>query len=140
MGQYIARKRKLGLFCQCIALSLVLVFGQGASAITGNQDNCEGITNNLSINSQNQEIAFPLLPSSGENQILNDDYGIHRNSFYGQYYIKYSGFGFTCIDKFSGIELPASLFPKKNLQYFLEGNRICQKLRHGVRFLPNYPD
>jgi len=121
MGQYIARKRKLGLVCQCIVLSLVLVFGQGASAITRNQDSCEEITNNLSINSQNQEIAFPLLPSSGENQVLNDDNSIRRNSFYGQYYIKYSGFGFTCIDKFSGIELPASLFPKKISSIFWRG-------------------
>ncbi len=64
------------------------------------------------------ELQFPVLPSSGENQILDDDYSIRRNSFYGQYYIKYSGFGFTCIDKFSGIELPASLFPKKIFDIF----------------------
>ncbi|HQL68846.1 MAG TPA: hypothetical protein PLK43_06910, partial [Caldisericia bacterium] len=67
------------------------------------------------------ELQFPVLPSSGENQILDDDNSIRRNSFYGQYYIKYSGFGFTCIDKFSGIELPASLFPKKISSIFWRG-------------------
>jgi len=118
---YLLNNRKLKLVYQCIVLSLVLVFGQGASAITGNQDSCKGITSNLSTNSQDQGIAFPLLPSSGENQILNDDNSIYRNSFYGQYYIKYSGFGFTCIDKFSGIELPASLFPKKISSIFWRG-------------------
>ncbi len=117
---YLLNNRKLKLVYQCIVLSLVLVFGQGASAITGNQDSCEGITYNLSTNSQDQGIAFPLLPSSGGNQVLFDTaYSTREYSFInGQYYIKYSGFGFTCIDKFSGIELPASLFPKKIFDIF----------------------
>jgi len=106
MGQYIARKRKLGLVCQCIVLSLVLVFGQ-ASAITGNQDNCEGITNNLSTNSQDQEIAFPFLPYSGNQTIYSPCSPVNDE----QYYIKYSEFGYSCIEKQTGLEIPISITP-----------------------------
>jgi len=72
------------------------------------------------------ELQFPVLPYSGENQVLDDDYSIYRNSFYGQYYIKYSGFGSTCIDKFSGIELPASLFPEKISSIFWRGIKFVK--------------
>ena len=127
MGQYRTRKRKLGLVCQCIALSLILVFGQGVSAITGNQDSCEKTTNNLSTNSQDQGVAFPLLPYSGDNQTLYNT--INDEGLYppvrGNYYIKYSGFGFSCIDKRSGYEVPTHLLSEKiinagwkNLKFF----------------------
>ena len=124
---YLLNNRRLKLVCQCIVLSLVLVFGQGASAITGNQDNCEGITNNLSTNSQDQGIVFPLLPYSGDNQTLYNT--INDEGLYppvrGNYYIKYSGFGFSCIDKRSGYEVPTHLLSEKiinagwkNLKFF----------------------
>ena len=131
MGQYRTRKRKLGLVCQCIALSLILVFGQGVSgAITGNQDSCEGITYNLSTNSQDQGVAFPLLPYSGGNQIpYNPEYLISD-----QYYIKYTGFGCSCIDKHTGLELPASLFPTKIIDTDRESLKIIQNCGILVEF------
>ena len=130
MEQYMARKRKLGLVCQCIALSLILVFGQGVSAITGNQDSCEGITYNLSTNSQDQGVAFPLLPYSGGNQIpYNPEYLISD-----QYYIKYTGFGCSCIDKHTGLELPASLFPTKIIDTDRESLKIIQIVVYWLNF------
>ncbi|NLI39601.1 MAG: hypothetical protein GX421_00215, partial [Caldisericales bacterium] len=106
---------------------MILVFGQGVSAITGNQDSCEKTTNNLSTNSQDQGVAFPLLPYSGDNQTLYNT--INDEGLYppvrGNYYIKYSGFGFSCIDKRSGYEVPTHLLSEKiinagwkNLKFF----------------------
>ena len=124
---YLLNNRRLKLVCQCIVLSLVLVFGQGASAITGNQDSCKEITCNLSTNLQNQGIAFPFLPYSGDNQTLYNT--INDEGLYppvrGNYYIKYSRFGFSCIDKRSGYEVPTHLLSEKiinagwkNLKFF----------------------
>nr|HPL90160.1 hypothetical protein [Caldisericia bacterium] len=80
-----------------------------------------------STNSQDQGVAFPLLPYSGDNQTLYNT--INDEGLYppvrGNYYIKYSGFGFSCIDKRSGYEVPTHLLSEKiinagwkNLKFF----------------------
>jgi len=68
------------------------------------------------------ELQFPVLPYSGNQTIYSPCSPVNDE----QYYIKYAGFGYSCIEKSSGFEIPASMISTKIVDFNLNKMAIIK--------------